>query len=52
MNLPQRVILVIGWAAVLWYVGHWVAQVAGEGLTGWTGYAPLEPAKPSANLGA
>jgi hypothetical protein len=46
LNLAQRVILVIGWAGALWYVGHWVALVAGQDETGWTGYAPLTPPKP------
>ena len=41
LSLGQRVILVIGLAAVLGLIASFVS--AAGTLTGWTGYAPLSP---------
>lgn len=42
LNLAQRVVLVIAIGLVLAVVGRYVAGLGHHGLTGWTGYAPLQ----------
>ena len=39
LNLPQRIVLVIGWGAMLWFFGLWVTGIGTA--FGWVAYAPL-----------
>ena len=41
LNLPQRVVIVVGWGAALYFVGLWTTSLGSYGDTGWVGYAPL-----------
>jgi hypothetical protein len=39
VNRAQRMVVVVGLAAALWFVGGWATTSVGA--TGWVGYAPL-----------
>ncbi len=44
LNLGQRIVAVIGWGIVLWFVGSFVSTLGEPGAFGWVAYAPLSRA--------
>jgi len=40
-NRGQRIAILVGLAAALAVLGHWVTQLGRHPFSGWTGYAPL-----------
>lgn len=48
LNMRQRIVVVIGFGAGLYFVGSWITS-RGRPATGWTSYAPLSASPP--NLG-
>jgi hypothetical protein len=50
-NRSQRVIGVIGLGLALYSFGTWVTAIGMRGLTGWTGYAPLQSVNPTLAAG-
>ena len=44
LNLPQRIVSVIGLGAALYVCGLWAMTWGSHSFTGWTGYAPIPPA--------
>jgi hypothetical protein len=48
--LPQRIVIIVGLAVALWFVGRYI--VAGRsGSFGWVAYAPLSHATDGPNFG-
>ena len=41
LNLPQRIVIVIGWGLALAVLGQWVTHLGQRGPFGWVAYAPL-----------
>jgi len=48
LNMRQRIVVVIGFGAGLYFVGGWITG-GSRAATGWTSYAPLSAGSP--NLG-
>lgn len=44
LNRGQRIVAVVGWAVVLWFVGSFVSTLGEPGAFGWVAYAPLSRA--------
>ena len=47
-NMRQRIVVVIGFGAGLYFVGNWITG-RGKAVTGWSSYGPLSVSSP--NLG-
>jgi heme/copper-type cytochrome/quinol oxidase subunit 1 len=43
-NRGQRIVAVVAWAVVLWFVGSFVSTLGEPGAFGWVAYAPLSRA--------
>jgi len=43
LNLPQRIIVVVGWGLALGLFGQWVTAIGQRGPFGWVAYSPLGP---------
>jgi hypothetical protein len=41
LNHPQRIVVVVGAGIALYFFGVWAMTWGLSGLSGWTGYAPL-----------
>ena len=50
LNRGQRVVAVIGWSAILWFVGSFLSTLGEPGASGWVAYAPLSRAVLSPGL--
>jgi len=44
LNRGQRIVAVLGWAVILWFVGSFVSTLGEPGAFGWVAYAPLSRA--------
>jgi heme/copper-type cytochrome/quinol oxidase subunit 1 len=44
LNRGQRIVAVVAWAVVLWFVGSFVSTLGEPGAFGWVAYAPLSRA--------
>jgi heme/copper-type cytochrome/quinol oxidase subunit 1 len=44
LNRSQRIIAVVGWGVLLWFVGSFVSSLGEPGEFGWVAYAPLSGA--------
>ena len=44
LNRGQRLVVVVGWAVILWFVGSFVSTLGQPGAFGWVAYAPLSRA--------
>jgi hypothetical protein len=51
LNRSQRVVGIIGLGLALYSFGMWATAIGVHGLTGWTGYAPLQSGNPSLVVG-
>jgi hypothetical protein len=44
LNLSQRIIAIVGFGVLLWFVGSFVSSLGEPGVFGWVAYAPLSGA--------
>ena len=44
LNRGQRIVAIVGWAVILWFVGSFVSTLGEPGAFGWVAYAPLSRA--------
>jgi heme/copper-type cytochrome/quinol oxidase subunit 1 len=44
LNRSQRIIAIVGWGVLLWFVGSFVSSLGEPGVFGWVAYAPLSGA--------
>lgn len=44
LNRSQRIVAIVGWVVLLWFVGSFVSSLGEPGVFGWVAYAPLSGA--------